>query len=41
MRNRCNVEVYQAKIKKKYGTKFNILVLYCAQPLAVFFSWIV
>jgi uncharacterized protein YbaA (DUF1428 family) len=41
MGNRCNVEVYQAKINKKYGTEFNILVLYCAQPMAVFCSWIV
>ena len=30
-----NVEVYQGQINKKYGTKFNILVTYYSQLMAV------
>ena len=30
-----NVEVYQGQINKKYGTKFNIPVLYYSQLMAV------
>jgi heterodisulfide reductase subunit B len=33
-----NVEVYQGQINKKFGTKFNIPVVYYSQLLAVAFG---